>query len=60
MTSCPWLNAHVAPCVRDAAEKVETAVDDLREEVRAEPVKTLVIAGLAGFVLGVAISAVRR
>jgi ElaB/YqjD/DUF883 family membrane-anchored ribosome-binding protein len=74
MTSCPWMNEHgftcdgaqrfldehVMPCVNGAAEKAEILAQDLREEVRAKPVRALAIAGLAGFLLGVTIAAARR
>lgn len=74
MTSCPWLNEngltwegarrfvdhHVIPCAMNAAGTVEVALEDLREEVRAEPEKALAIAGAAGLVLGLTIAAFRR
>ena len=41
----------------NAAGAVEDALEDLREEVRAKPVKALAIAGLAGFVLAMTITA---
>lgn len=74
MTSCPWLNEngftcegarrfvdhHILPSAMNAAGAVEDALEDLREEVRAKPVKALAIAGLAGFVLAMTITASRR
>jgi hypothetical protein len=74
MTSCPWLNEHgftaeapglfidhhVIPCAMDAAGAVETALEDVREQVRAEPRKALIIAALAGFVFGLTFTAARR
>jgi hypothetical protein len=74
MTACPWLNEHgftaegvrrfighhLVPCATNAAGCAETALEELREEVRAKPHKVLVIAGLAGFVLGLTLAAARR
>lgn len=74
MTSCPWMNEHgftcdgakrlldehVMPRVHNLGLRAEVAMEDLRAEVQAEPVKALVIAGLAGVVLGLTIAAARR
>ncbi|MCB8883259.1 hypothetical protein ACELLULO517_23620 [Acidisoma cellulosilytica] len=74
MTCCPWMNEHgltcagakrfvdehVKPCLTCASEKAEVLLEDLRAEVREKPVKTLVVAGLAGLVLGLTIAAARR
>ena len=55
-----FINQHVVPPAIDAAGAVESAVYELGEQARAQPVTSLFVAGALGLLAGVLVFGLSR